>query len=333
MEQEKLEERVREIWENQDFEFSGETPFFTAENDEKFSIGVFSSEKYSPEEVEGQAEEINHVFIDEGFEDLDVGSSVIRERDDQDYDMPSFEIIGDIAVINDLAGRDSEESVRAIEDNHPFVETVLLKEEGLSGEFRVGEYRKLQGDKTETVHTEHGCLFKVDPTRVYYSERYSTERERVVAQIEDGEDVLVMFAGVGPFAIMAARNANPGRVVAVEKNPDAYEYLEENIEMNDVEETVEAYEGDVDDIVPDLGEFDRIIMPLPGSADEYLELASQHLRENGTVYYYRFVEDNPREFIREELEELDVGLEYFSHHSSGSRSPSTRRICFELTRK
>ncbi|MFB6216740.1 MAG: class I SAM-dependent methyltransferase family protein, partial [Candidatus Aenigmatarchaeota archaeon] len=174
--------------------------------------------------------------------------------------------------MNDLAGTDRDEAVEGILA-HQNVKTILLKKGGLKGEYRVGDYEILYGEETETVHKEFGCRFRVDPTKVYFSERFSTERKRVVDQIKDGEKVLVMFAGVGPFAIMAAKLANPGKVVAVEKNPDGAEYLKENAELNKVEDVVEGIEGDVAEVVPELGTFDRIIMPLPESAQEFLPLA------------------------------------------------------------
>ena len=333
MEQDKLVERVRAIWEKQGFSFEGESPHFTASNEESFSVSVFSSEDYSREDVREMASESDHVFVDEGHEEVDVRKSVIREREETQYDLPSFEIIGDIAIINDLAGRDEEKAVEGIKDNHPFVETVMLKEEPLQGEFRVGEYRKLTGDKTETVHTEHGCTFKVDPTRVYYSERYSSERERVISQIKPGERVLVMFAGVGPFAVMAAKQRDPEEVVAVEKNPVAADYLEENIEMNSVSDTVSSIKGDVREVMENLGEFDRIIMPLPGAANRFLDLASEHLSSEGHIHYYRFVEGDYMEFIETELEELGLDLDALEAYNAGEKSPSEDRVCFNLARK
>lgn len=330
MEQEKLEERVREIWQQQDFEFEGDTPFFKARNGEDFSVAVFSSDKYGAQEVKDKKRDQDHVFVDEGLKGIDVEVSVIRKREEKTYDMPSFELIGDIAVINDLAGRDESEAVEAIKEHHPFIKTVLLKEKPLSGEFRVGDYRKLTGEETETDHTEHGCLFKVDPTKVYYSERYSSERQKVVSDIEPGEEILVMFAGVGPFAILAASLSEPERVVAVEKNPVAAEYLRENIEFNNVEDTVEGIEGDVREEVPDLDKFDRIIMPLPGSAHEFLELAYEHLKPEGILNYYRFVEGDHEEFILNELGDLGLDMDYVDSRSSGDRSPSEERVCYKL---
>lgn len=339
MNQEKLEDKAREVFERQGFEVAEKEGVFEAEKDDyKLSFQVFSSEYYSPEEVEKQVDgDVSTVFVDEDFRELEdvleTEVSVLHiEEDSEEYDLPSFELIGDIAVINDLDGRGESEVVEGITENHPHIETVLLKEEQLSGEFRVGGYRKLYGEKTETVHTEFGVDIKVDPTKTYYSERFSTERKRIADQIKPGEKVLVMFAGVGPFALIAAKHSEAEKIVAVEKNPEACEYLEENIKINDFEDRIEAYCGDVEDILPSLeNEFDHIIMPLPGKADRFLKLASKKSAENGIIHYYRFMEEGKRKELEKEIGELlAVDHEIKQIVKCGEKSPSTNRVCVDI---
>ncbi|WP_414836675.1 class I SAM-dependent methyltransferase [Candidatus Nanohalococcus occultus] len=338
MKQTQLEERVRQIFEQQSFNVEKTGFGYKAEKeDECFEIQVFSSEKYSEKQVMESAEK-DLVFVDGPLsgvkQSLDADVSVLEERSDEEYDLPSFEIIGSIAVINELVDLSRQEAVEGILNSNPNVETILLKTDSLSGEFRVGNYEKLYGEETETVHKEFGCRLKVDPTKVYFSERFSTERKRVVDQIEGGEKVLVMFAGVGPFAILAARHANPEKVVAVEKNPIAAEYLEENIELNSLEGLVEGYEGDVEEIVPELGEkFDRIIMPLPGMADKFLSLAAEFCAENAVIHYYRFLEEGNWESLDQEIEAVIDEFEVAGRTVCGERSPSSQRVCVDIRLK
>lgn len=321
MEQGKLEKKVEEILGREGFTVKdGEAskPGVTLE------LGVYSSEKYSEQDIDHSKDKI---FVDEGL-NVEDGYTIEEEKH---YDLPSFEIIGDIAIINDLDGRDREESVEGILSHHD-VRTILLKTEGLSGEFRVGEYETLYGEETDTVHREHGYSFKVDPTKAYYSERFSTERERVSSKIEEGENVLVMFAGVGPFAVMCADKAE--KVVAIEKNPEACDYLKENIELNDFEDKIEAFCGDVIEITPGLKQrFDRIIMPLPGSAIEFLDIALESLDEDGVIHLYSFVEDKDFRPLEEKIEEItmDKGLKYkvVDRVRCGYKSPSEDRYCFD----
>lgn len=339
MRQADLEQKVRELFERQGFNVEKESGGFRACNGKEMVLKAFSSENYSIGEVEENVESGDLVFVDpelsELQEVLENEVSVLREEEEKpDYETPSYEVIGDIAVINDLAGVEEEEAVSGILHHQPHVETVLLKEDGLSGEFRVGDYRKLHGDETETVHTEHGCKYLVDPTQVYFSERFATERERVVSQIEPGEKVLVMFAGVGPFAIMAAKKAEPGKVVAVEKNPAGADYLKRNIELNNVEDTVEGVEGDVAEVVPGLGKFDRVIMPLPESSHEFLPLALEHLEDNGVVHYYRFLENGDWELLEREVARAarDTGIDYeiLDKVVCGQRAANIDRVCLEV---
>lgn len=344
MEQENLLEKVRELFERQDFDVKQvEVYHLEASNDEILSLKVFSSEKYSEEEITELVDLGDKVFVDKDLESIrdkiENSVSVLEEETEEpDFDLPSYELIGDIAVINDLAGRDEEESVAGIRHHHPRVKTVLLKTDGLQGEFRVGNYRKLYGTKTETIHKEHGCRYKVDPTKVYYSERFATDRKRVVDQIEDGEKVLAMFAGVGPFAVLAAKDANPERVVAIEKNPGAAEYLKENIGLNRVENTVEGFEGDVKNILPEIDEvFDRIIMPLPGSAEEFLDLAFEYLKTDGVVHYYRFMEEDNWQELEDEVKRIaereNISFNIVGREVSGERSPGVVRARLDIQKE
>lgn len=342
MNQDRLEDRVRELFEEQGFKLEKTGNRFKAKKESlELLLSVYSSQEFSAEEVVEDVQPQDNVFVDEGLEklreEIENEVSIIREQENEEYPTPSYEVIGTVAVINDLGSFERQNAVEGILHHQPNVETVLLKEEGLSGEFRVGDYEKLYGEETETEHKEFGCLFKVDPTKVYYSERFSTERKNVVDQIQDGEKVLIMFAGVGPFAIMAAKHANPEKVVAVEKNPVGADYLKQNIELNKVENIVEGIEGDVAEVVPNLGKFDRIIMPLPEAANKYLDLAFEHLKEDGVIHYYRFLEDENWSEIESEIqdaaEKTGSGYEIVNRRNAGDRAAYIERVCVEIKKK
>ena len=322
MEQEKLEEKAAEILGREGFEIENGV---ARKPGVELELGIYSDEKFSEEDVDHSKDKI---FVDEGLEVED--AYTIEEE--KDYDIPSFEIIGNIAIVNDLDGRDREKAVEGILAHHD-VKTILLKTEGLSGEFRVGEYETLYGGETEAVHREHGHRFRVDPTEAYYSERFATERKRVADQVEESEKVLVMFAGVGPFAVLCAEKAE--KVVAIEKNPEACKYLKENIELNNLDDKIEAFYGDVEQIVPNLGEkFDRVIMPLPDSAIEFLDIALESI-DSGMIHLYSFVEEEDFGYVEDDIEKivLERGLEYeiVDEVRCGYRSPSEDRYCFDIS--
>jgi tRNA (guanine37-N1)-methyltransferase len=129
----------------------------------------------------------------------------------------------------------------------------------------------LAGEKrTTTTYRENGCSFKVDLAKAYFSTRLGFERKRIADLVKPGENVLVLFAGVGPFAVPIARKLQAakgagGRVVAVEWNPYAARMLEFNAGANHVSQTIQAIEEDAGKVVAQKGMArwaNRIVMPL-----------------------------------------------------------------------
>lgn len=264
-------------------------------------------------------------------------------EEEMDYLVKSFEVIGDVAVIEvpeELEHRKKLIGEKLMElNNH--VNTVLREVSGRKGEFRTRDYELIAGEEgTETMHKEHGCRFKLDPRKVYFSEREGKERERIADKVEDGETIMVMFAGVGPFPIVMARKKDVERVYAVELNPKAYRYLEENVSLNKVEDTVEPIEGDVRDVCPDyFGECDRVLMPLPKDSESFLELAVNCLKDRGgTIHYYSWGEEGKlyeeaEEQITEAAERSDMGVEFADRRKVLPYAPRKWKICLDAILK
>jgi len=244
----------------------------------------------------------------------------------------SFSVVGDIAVLElDETllpkGRIIGEALLKTFGN---IRVAALKTSEVSGEYRVPGIEVLAGEnRTETVHREHGCVYKLDVARAYFTPRLGSERMRVVRQIRDGERVLVMFAGVGPYAVLAAKKAKAD-VTAVELNPVAVGYMRWNVLRNRVK--VDVVEGDVREVTPRLGVFDRIIMPLPKRADTYMDAAVPALREGGVIHYYTFAGSPPEATgsLVEALGGLDRRPEVLQAVVCGSYSPSIKRICVDF---
>jgi tRNA (guanine37-N1)-methyltransferase len=253
--------------------------------------------------------------------------------DELDKLQTSYNIVGDIAVIELDADLLAYKKIigEALLRTFPNLRVAALKTEQVGGEYRVPGIEVLAGEgRTETVHREHGCAYKLDVAHAYFSPRLGHERMRVVEKIRGGERVLVMFAGVGPYAILAAKRAKAD-VTAVELNPKAVEYMRWNVLRNKVD--VNVIEGDVRAVTPTLGRFDRIIMPLPKQADTFLDVALQALKKGGTIHYYTFAHNTLEAtgHLSETVGSLGRKPNILDAVSCGSYSPCMDRICVDFT--
>ncbi len=233
-----------------------------------------------------------------------------------------FEIIGDVAIIEipEVLEHRKQIIVDAILKAHKHLKTVLRKRGEVSGIYRIASYEILHGIETETTAKEFGCRYRLDPTKVYYSSKLSNERDRIAHLAEDGETILVMFAGVGPYAILLAKRKDVD-VTGVEINPVACEYFRENVRLNKVENRVRVICGDVRDIVPGLNrKFDRVVMPSPFIAEEYVDLLPYVVKKGSTVHYYTIAGE-------EEKEALPVRIENeFKKHGMVAKTTFLRRV-------
>jgi len=198
-----------------------------------------------------------------------------------------FDRIGHIVVLNlpqELISK-SDEIARAIL-NIKGVRTVALRTEPIAGRERRPNLKVIAGAQmTETLHKEHGCLFKLDVAEVMFSAGNIFERARVAKLVRPGEVVLDMFAGVGQFSIPIARHSKPRKVYAIELNEVAHRYLRENVRLNRVGDIVEPKLGDCAKVAP-LGAADRVIMGMLHVTHEYLPLAMRALKPSGGVIHY-----------------------------------------------
>jgi len=206
----------------------------------------------------------------------------------------SIDLVGSIAVVEIAPELYPHRRVvgDAIMQVHRSIKTVLAKSSPVDGVFRVREFETLAGSgKTETLHRENDCLYHLDLSKVYFSPRLSHERVRVASEVREGETVVDMFSGVGPFSILIARKHQQVRIYAIDSNPDAFYYLKRNIEANRVGSKVSAYLGDARQVVQDnlKGVADRVIMNLPERAIEYVDAACNALKPTGgVIHYYEF---------------------------------------------
>jgi len=230
----------------------------------------------------------------------------------------SYDIIGDIAIIKPIPGFQANmiELAGKIIAANKHVRTVLRQVTPVSGEYRTRALDWILGEKkTETVHREHGCWFKVDVARVYFSPRLIYERIRVAKKVNPGETVINMFAGAGCFSIIIAKHSRASKVFSIDINPEAVRYTFENVYLNKVEGRVSTILGDSKAIVElHLRErADRVLMPLPNMAITYLDAAIAALKsKQGDLHIYDFVHAKKGESpLQETLDKIGLKLRQF----------------------
>jgi tRNA (guanine37-N1)-methyltransferase len=227
----------------------------------------------------------------------------------------SFDVVGDIAILRVPPALESRKGLiaEAVMAENKSVKTVLHQLSPVAGVFRTRTLEHVAGErKTETLHREYGCVFKVDLAEVYFSPRLSFERMRVGTLVGRGETVVNMFAGVGCFSIIIAKHSPARKVYSIDLNPAAVQLMQENIVLNRLRRRVEAICGDAREVVAErfLNAVDRVVMPLPEKAYEYLDIAVKALHESqGVIHYYDFIHagrgENP---IEKGADKIDTKL-------------------------
>ncbi len=214
----------------------------------------------------------------------------------------SFDVIGDVGIFrlpDELSSYAREIGV-ALLAAFPRLRTIAM-DKGVKGEFRVRDLEVVAGDvKLETIHQEYGIRLLVDPSRVYFNPRLAGERHRVASLVREGETVIDMFSGIGPFAVMIAKQAKPFVVFALDINPECIEYMKRNVEINKVTNLV-PIEGDSKHLIFDIPCADRIVMNLPHTARQFFAEALTRLNIGGTIHFYHICD---REEINSVLEQM-----------------------------
>jgi len=211
----------------------------------------------------------------------------------------SYDIIGDTILIRVHSDLESKRGIiaEALHKIYPHVRSIAAVPLYAHTDriYRTRDLEVIWGDENmETMHKESGCLFKVNPKRVFFSPRLSYERMRVASKVMAGETIINMFSGVGCFSIIIARMQPQTKIYSIDVNPYAYEYMNENVRLNRMEGRVIPILGDVREELKKSGlerVADRVLMPLPEEAHSFLPLAVRALKldkegAGGVIHYY-----------------------------------------------
>jgi tRNA wybutosine-synthesizing protein 2 len=259
----------------------------------------------------------------------------------------SWAVIGSVILVTVPEGcPDERELGEALLEIHGEADSVLADEgiagEGAAGRFREPRTRHVAGDEdTETVHTEHGTRYGLDPAAVMFAPGNQAERVRMGEVVEADERVFDMFAGIGYFTLPMARAG--ARVTATEINPTAFRYLLENAVLNDVGDRIDAYMTDCRDLAGEVAA-DRVVMGYYGSAEEdggsgprtdeaceFLPAALEALSPGGVVHYHEatpesLLWDRPIERLESAADAADRGLEVVGKRRVKSHSAGVAHV-------
>ncbi|MBN1157463.1 class I SAM-dependent methyltransferase family protein [Candidatus Woesearchaeota archaeon] len=250
----------------------------------------------------------------------------------------SFDTVGNIAILEiDKALKKKEKVVaEAIMKINKNITTVLKKSDIHSGTFRTQKLKYVAGIKTkEAFYRENNISLKLDVEKVYFSVRLSTERRRICEQIHSGEEILVMFSGCAPYPIVFSKNSLAREIYGVEINPVAHKYAVENLKLNRID-NVKLFLGDVRKVVPNVDKkFDRILMPLPKTAEEFLDVAFSKIKPGGMIHLYDFLREDemkslPGKKILKECKRQKKRFKILRTVKCGQFSPNVYRVCTDF---
>jgi len=222
-----------------------------------------------------------------------------------------FQKIGNIIILNLKPELKKHKKIIAEKtlELFPKVKTICSKEGQITGKFRKPQIKVLAGDPNTTVtHIESGCKFRFDITKVMFAKGNLSERVRIARQVQESradrqdnlraggrdktpesqEIIVDMFAGIGYFSVPIGKLAKPKKLYCIELNPEAFQYLKENIKINHIRNT-ELINKDCKKAVNKLAEqgikADRILMGYLPPPKEFLPYAMK-IAKSGTIIHY-----------------------------------------------
>ena len=138
--------------------------------------------------------------------------------------LSAFESAGHVAHVNLRPEHAAHKRLvgAVILDKNPRLRTVVNKVGGITSAFRTFAMEVIAGDAgdLDVELVESNCTFAFTYGEAYWNSRLQEEHRRILALLRPGDVVCDLFAGVGPFAVPAARHRKAS-VLANDLNPRA----------------------------------------------------------------------------------------------------------------
>ncbi len=214
----------------------------------------------------------------------------------------SYQILGKILLLKlkPELYQHKKEIGKAIMDILPYLQSVCLIKE-ISENTRKPAVEVIAGSGTETVHREYGCKFAMDVSQVMFSKGNKNERNRLVQKVKERETIVDMFAGIGYWSVILAKNKQV-KVYAIDINPVAIRYLKKNIELNKLSAKITVLKGNCIDFANLLsGKADRIIVGYLFETEKFLPAALQMAKKNCIIHMHRNIEAEKIEELKKKI--------------------------------
>jgi tRNA (guanine37-N1)-methyltransferase len=186
----------------------------------------------------------------------------------------------------------------------------------------------------EAIHKENNVRLKLNVEKVYFSSRLSEERRRISRLVKNNEAILTMFSGAAPYPATISKNTRAREIIGIEINPIAHKYALENLKLNKIR-NVKLILGNVKNEVPRLKKkFDRIIMPLPRGAENFLDLAFKVAKKGTIIHLYQFINEEEFEATKQKLKNIcnknKINCKILGLVRCGQFSPRVYRVCIDF---
>ena len=205
--------------------------------------------------------------------------------------------IGNVLIVDlENLAEDTKREIAEVYAEELNAKTVIQKNK-VSGELRKPEkVDLLYGTETITEISEYGITYRLDLGEIMRS-LGNTGRTSALAGPEKVNDfysfdkpktIIDYFAGIGYFALQMARGYPKARIIAVDKNPKAIEYLTANVKENNIE-NVDIVNDDCRNVKWNA---DVIHLGYIGNTVDFLEHTHNCLNKNGIAVFHEAYRNN-----------------------------------------
>ena len=208
-----------------------------------------------------------------------------------------WKIVGNVLIVDlENLADDKKREIAEVYARELNAKTVIQKNK-VSGELRKPEkVDLLYGTETITEISEYGIKYRLDLSEIMWSPGNTGWRSALTGpekvtdfySFDKPRTIIDYFAGIGYFALQMARGYPKARILAVDKNPKAIEYLTANVKENNIE-NIEIINDDCRNVKLNA---DVIHLGYIGNTIDFLEHTHNCLNENGIAIFHEAYRNN-----------------------------------------